>query len=172
MAVLIGTDKKNTIKVTKYSDIQFEKVAHEALFPGHLIQFRSTDGEIQKHSTSSSQDVLPIMFAIEDELQGRGINTTYAEDDIVQCWIPGRGDIVYAILKDGQDIDIGDALESNGDGTLKKYTADAWETNTAGTVYPNQIVGVAMEALDLSDSSLAEGQGDLGLDKRILIMVI
>jgi len=50
------------------------------------------------------------------------------------------GEIVNAILKDGETIVIGDSLESGGDGTLQKYTA--------GTV-----VGIAEEALDLSGSS-------------------
>ena len=137
---------KNTIKVKKYSDVIEEFTANAAITPGMLVEEMST-GKVRVHA-NAGQTVLP-MFALEDELQGNGIATAYAADDQVQVWIPGRGDVVYALLSDGEIAVIGSLLESNGDGYLQVYAADS-----AGAVeYPNSIVGIAIEALDLSGSS-------------------
>ena len=86
--------------------------------------------------------VLP-MFALEDEHRGRTINDAYAQGDPVQCWIPSRGDVVYAILDAGQNVAVGDMLEPHDDGTLQKLTTGSSASDGGA------IVGVALEALDL-----------------------
>jgi hypothetical protein len=144
---------KKTIKLKKYIDIIVEGKAHEAITPGMLISLRST-GKFQKHPTAGGS-VLP-MFALEDELQGKGITDAYAEDAPVQAWIPNRGEEVLALLKDGQNVVIGDLLESAGTGELQKHVADTADSDDAITVINNQIVGIALEAVDLSDSSGAD----------------
>jgi len=163
----------NTIKIKKYSDVIEEYVAVAAVTPGMLIELTSA-GKVQAHS-SAGGDVLP-MFALENELEGEGVNDEFAADDRIQCWIPYRGDIVYAILADGENASIGSFLESNGAGLLRVLQPDteSYESNVAGsiTVYPNKIVGVALEAVDISDSSGGESSGDLGYDKRILVRII
>lgn len=156
----------NTIKLKNYLNIFEEYTATAvAINPGMLLEVTSA-GTIQKHSTAGG-NVLPI-FALEDELQGGGIDTAYAVSSKIQCWIPQRGDQVYAVLADGQTAVIGSFLESNGDGYLRVYSADS-----TGTYYHNQIVGQALEALDLSDSSGAESSvSPLGYNKRIKIRII
>jgi len=164
---------KRTIKVKKYSDVIEEYDAVAAITPGMLLELTSA-GKVQAHSTAGGN--APRMIALEDELQGQGVNDAYAADDKVQCWIPYPGDQVYAILADGENVAIGDLLESNGAGMLQKHVADveSFESNEAGsiTVYPEQIVGVALEAINISDSSGAESSGDLGYDKRIIIRIV
>ena len=81
----------NTIKIKKYSDVIEEYAAAAAIIPGMLIEL-TTDNTVKAHATSGG-NVLP-MFALEDELQGRGIDTSYAAAEKVQCWIPNRGDVV------------------------------------------------------------------------------
>lgn len=166
----------NTIKVKKYLDIIEEFTANAEIFPGMLVEEMST-GKLRAHATSQG-NVLP-MFALEDELQGNDIDDAYAADDKVQVWIPNRGEQVYAILADGQNVAIGDFLESNGVGYLQKHVPDveSWESGSKQephsiTNYSNVIVGTALEALDLSDSSGAESSGALGYNKRILIRII
>jgi hypothetical protein len=166
----------NTIKIKKYLDIVEEYEANAALFPGHLVELMST-GKIRKHATAEGT-VLP-MFALEDELQGNDNDTAYAAADRVQVWIPNRGEIVLAVLKDGQNVAIGDFLESAGDGTLQKHVndEDSWESNSKQepgnvTVIPQVIVGTALEAVDLSGSSGEEDSGALDWDKRILVRII
>lgn len=141
---------KNTIILKNYLNVREEFVANAAITPGHLIEVMST-GKVRKHA-SAGQNAL-IMFALEDELQGKGIDDDYAADAMVQCWIPQRGDIVYALLKDGQNIAIGDFLESAGDGTLQKHVPDVDSAADVETIYGLQIIGQAIEAIDLSGSS-------------------
>jgi len=158
----------NTIKVKKYSDVIEEMVASAAITPGMLLIIEST-GKVKAHN-QADKDVFPI-FALEDELQGKGIDDAYAANAPVQCWIPYRGDIVNAILADGQKVVIGDPLTSDGYGRLKKHVTDTGASTVPWTVYPEQIVGYAAEALDLSGSSGAEVSGPLGYHKRLLVRI-
>ena len=158
----------NTIKVKKYSDVIEEKVASAAITPGMLLIIEST-GKVKAHD-QADKDVFPI-FALEDELQGKGIDDAYAANAPVQCWIPYRGDIVNAILADGEKVDIGDPLTSDGYGRLKKHVTDTGSSAVPWTVYPEQIVGYAAEALDLSGSSGEETSGPLGYHKRLLVRI-
>ena len=158
----------NTIKVKKYSDVIEEMVASAAITPGMLLIIEST-GKVKAHN-QADKDAFPI-FALEDELQGKGIDDAYAANDPVQCWVPYRGDIVNAILADGQKVVIGDPLTSDGYGRLKKHVTDTGASTVPWTVYPEQIVGYAAEALDLSGSSGAEVSGPLGYHKRLLVRI-
>lgn len=142
----------NTIKLKNYSDIFEEKAAVAAITPGMLIEKTSAD-KVQAHATAGGNPG-PIRVAIEDELQGNGIDDAYATDDRVNIWIPQSGNQAYLILADGQNVAIGDKLESNGDGYVRKFTS--------GT-----IIAEADEAIDLSDSSGGESSGALGYNKRI-----
>lgn len=158
----------NTIKVKKYSDVIEEMVASAAITPGMLLIIEST-GKVKAHN-QADKDAFPI-FALEDELQGKGIDDAYAANAPVQCWIPYRGDIVNAILADGQKVVIGDPLTSDGYGRLKKHVTDTGASTVPWTVYPEQIVGYAAEALDLSGSSGTEVSGPLGYHKRLLVRI-
>ena len=172
---------KATIKLKNYSDVNEEYVAAAAIIPGELIQLNSS-GTVEVHDVAGGN--LLHMFAVEDELQGKGIDDAYAADDKVQCWIPTRGDEVYAILADGEDVAIGDFLESNGSGELQKHTPDSMyyesaDSDTSITAYTNQIVGISLEDIDLSGSSgeeSSEGGYDssidpLGYNRRIKIRI-
>ncbi len=157
---------KHTVKLKSYVDINNEYNAASAVTPGELIEVNSS-GKVKAHA-NAGQNVLP-MFAFEDELQGNGIDDDYDADDPVQCWIPRAGDEVYAFLADGEDASQGDFLESDGNGALQVHTADSESigTDSSGAVnsfYTNQIVGVAMEDLDLSGSS--------GTRQRIKVRII
>jgi hypothetical protein len=142
----------NTIKIKNYLNVQEEIIAIGVITPGMLLELTSA-GKVQAHS-ASGQNMFQY-FAVEDELQGEEITDTYAVADPVQVWIPQRGDIVYALLADGENASIGDYLESNGDGYLKVYAVDAESVAN----YTNQIVGQAIEAVDMSDSSGVDPAG-------------
>lgn len=141
----------NTIRLTNYSTVQKELKCAEAIVPGMLAK-RNTDGEAIKHDASAQYPVP--MYLFEDELQGNGIDTQVESGEPGQFIIPNRGDVIQAILADGEDVSIGDLLESNGDGSLKK-----------GSTKP---VAIALEAIDLSDTSGPEDDL-LGYDERIVV---
>ena len=162
----------NTVKIKKYSDHIEEFQATAALSPGMLLELVSAT-TIKKHSLAS-KNAIPIMFALEDELQGKGITDAYAAGDKVQVWIPWRGDVVYARVADEENIAFGDALVSAGDGTLRKdrRTYESFESaDVMGTheIYPHNIVGYAFEALDLSGLSAA---GSSDTPQRMFIKVL
>ena len=157
----------NTIKLKNYSDVNLEYVATAvAITPGMLLELTSS-GTVQAHSTIGGNNLQ--MFACEDELQGRSIATNYAVSSRVFCWVPTRGDEVYAILANDQDVSIGDFLESAGNGFLRKHDPDV-ESSTH-TIQTGQIVGIALEAMDLLESSLESSASPLGHNKRIRIRV-
>lgn len=168
---------KNTIRLKNFLNIINEETANAAIRPGDLIELMSTD-KVRKHA-NAGQNVVPVMFAIENVNIGGDIGDNYAANDKVQAWIPQRGDEVYAIVKDDTvAIVIGDPLESAGDGGLQKHVADveSFESADPGsiTVYPQNIVAIALEAVDVSGSSGEESQNSSGLgwDKRIKVRII
>ena len=120
-----------------------ERVANATLYPGHLVEVLST-GKVQKHSTEAGY--AERAFAIEDALQGNAIADAYAAADLVSINLVQPGAEVFAFLKAGEDVAIGEKLISAGDGTL---IANGSETSGA-TV--QQVVAIALEAKDLSAS--------------------
>lgn len=139
----------NTIKIKKYVDIVEQYPAHDAnIVPGHLLKLLST-GKVDGHADEDGP-VVP-MFALEDELQGKTIDDKYAADAPVQVWIPQRGEQVLAVLKDDETVVVGDYLASAGTGELKKALADDSLQSFSETRFG--ICAVALEAVDLSDSS-------------------
>lgn len=158
----------NTIKIKKFLDIQDEYTAYEAIYPGSLVEL-TTAGTVKKHATAGG-NVVSVMFALEDELQGRGIDYPYAAGDKVQVWTPVSGSVVLGILANGEDVEIGDALESNGAGYLQKHVADYGDSHT-GTVQ-NAIVGIVLQNMDASaDSSGQDLGGGLGVNKRVKVKI-
>jgi len=165
----------NTIRLKNYLNIFEEYEAESAIIPGELIELHTT-GNVQVHSTEAG--TAERMFAIEDELQGKGIDDAYADGDRVQCWFPQAGDQVYAILEDGNSVAIGDFLESNGAGELQLHAGDVGSGGL--TEYPHCIVAVALEAVDLSGSSGDESSGwgydssiaVLGFNRRIKVRIV
>jgi len=143
---------KHTIKLKKYVDIINEYVANAAITPGHLVELMSTN-KVRKHSTAGG--IAARMFALEDELQGNAITDDYAAAAPVQVWCCVPGEEVYAFLKNGENVVIGDFLESAGNGELQKHVADSG----AGANVGLQIVAQALEAVDMSDSSGADPSG-------------
>lgn len=145
----------NTIKIKKYSDVIEEMVANATITPGMLVEEMST-GKVRAHATAGG-NVLP-MFALENELAGKGIDDDYAATDPVQVWIPNRGDVVNAILYNGETAVIGSFLSSQGNGTLKVHDPIVDSAADVETIY-YPIVGVAIEAVDMSGSSGVDPSG-------------
>lgn len=149
----------NTIAV-KGEFVQKELAAAAAITPGFLVE-RTSAGTIQAHSSAGQNAAKS--FALEDALQGDALDDAYATSDRVQFGVFQRGAEVNALLANGETVVIGDFVESNGDGYLRKHTAAA----SAGEEYVECIVGQAVEALDMSGSSAADPAS-----QRFLIEVV
>lgn len=106
--------------------------------PGHVIK-RDAAGTLSVHNVQGG--VCQNMFAIEDSLQGKKVTDNYAIGDLVRFRIFKSGDVVYAVIKDGVDLQEGTAMQSEGDGTLSAQTST------------NHIVGHLAEDCDLTGSN-------------------
>lgn len=115
-----------------------EAVAAAAILPGMLVSLTSV-GKITPHASLGG--VAEQNWAVEDALQGLTINDAYAVGDLAFYVQPRAGDIIYALLEDGENVAIGDKLMSAGNGHVKKQTS----TNTT--------VAIALDAVDLTASA-------------------
>jgi len=160
-----------TIKIKKHLDIQDEGVVKtgKTVYPGMLLKLAS-DGTYEPHDTAGGN--CEKAFAVENELCGGSIDDEYTGGDAIQIWFAGPGEVVNAILKDGESVAPGDYLESAADGYLQRAVAEAASYAT----YPSSVVGVSLETLDLSGesgSSAEEDQeGTLGYNKRLLVRIV
>lgn len=95
-----------------------EATCNAAITPGHLCEYMST-GNIRVHALAAGA-AYPL-FAAENELFGNEITVAYAANDRGLFWHATPGDEINALVPAAAAaIVIGDYLESNGDGTLKK----------------------------------------------------
>ena len=145
----------NTI-VKKGRGIRKERMANASITPGHLIELMTTN-KVRVHATPGGH--AQKAFAVENDLVGAGITTAYGAASQVQYEVMERGAEVYALLANGQNVSIGAPLESNGDGTLRAYTHDSNGLDTT-----NNIVGYALDAVDMSDSSAADPSGRITVE--------
>ncbi len=137
----------NTIKLKKYVDVINEYEAASEIIPGQLVQLDST-GKAKPHATAGG--LAEKAFALEDELQGKGIDDAYVAGDRVQVMYARPGDEVYALLNTSAtavNIAIGDFLESAGNGNLQKYGT----VSATATLPP---IAIALEALTTDATTL------------------
>ena len=112
----------------KGNGIRKEDVAIAAITPGELVETAPTG--VQRHSTAAG-NAAP-SFALENELEGDGIDVDYAVGAQVMIEHMPRGAEVYALLGASTAAVVkGSYLESNGDGSLRLTTAAAATANTA-----------------------------------------
>jgi len=126
-----------------------ELIAGGAITPGHLVQISSA-GKWVVHNTAKGRALKA--FADAYTLTGKDIDTAYANNDWALAWIVKPGSEVNALVAAGAAaIAVGDQLESAGDGTLRKLTAD----NTTGPVFGGYPIAIALAAVDNSGGGSA-----------------
>lgn len=126
-----------------------EALAGGAITPGHLIN-RNSSNQFVVHGTAAAETIP--MFAVEDEAQGKDITDAYASGEIVNAVIPEKGAEIYALVPaNAAAIVVGDLLESNGGGTLRKRTPFSQSGTTPFAVTPaGYTIARALEAVDNS----------------------
>jgi hypothetical protein len=119
----------------KGNPIRKEAAAGGTITPGHLVARANTG----KFVVQASADIdVAKAFALEADLIGKGIDDNYAADDQVQVAYCRPGDEIYALLPaNAAAVVIGDFLQSNGNGALKKLASGV-------------AIAVALEAVDNS----------------------
>lgn len=107
------------------------KAGAAGILPGHLLQ-RNSAGNFVVHSTAAG--MAERIIAREEEYVGGAIDVAYANGDRVPAWIARPGEQFYMLLATANNIVIGDYLESNGDGTLRKSTHATTNATAAAAV--------------------------------------
>lgn len=102
--------------ITYVNDMQ----AVEAITPGMLLEMHD-DGGTRGWGVHDTADdpVVPVAVALEQIFMNQGVDDAYADGDLVYAGVLQPGSQFWAIIPSGQDIAIGDRLQSNGDGKLK-----------------------------------------------------
>lgn len=120
-----------------------QREAGAAVTPGELVEVQ-TDGDVAPHSTAGGN--AENAFALPKPTSG-DIDEDYASGDTVRVGWFVTGAFLYAWLANGQNVDDGDPLESDGAGALQAFgtAAEATPVNTDNVV--------AYAAEDLNNAS-------------------
>jgi hypothetical protein len=118
--------------------------AGSAIKPGYLLE-RDNATEVSEHS-SAGENAVP-MFAVENEVVGKDIDTVYAVGDNVLFEVMTPGTEVYALVAaSATAITAGAFVESAGDGTVRIASTSAATADTERL----GIIGQALEDVDNS----------------------
>jgi len=148
----MAENDRDTITI-KGTPVKGEALASGVVKPGYLLERTSAATDtVKAHATKGGKALM--MFALEDDLQGDGIDDNYASGDLVQFGIFRSGDEVLAWIANGQAIAKADDLSSNGDGTLSEAVPDS-----SGIITETHVIARAREACDMSGSSAVDPSG-------------
>jgi len=135
----------NTI-LLKGRGIRKEAIAAGTITPGDLLNIDST-GKLVRHA-SAAAPAAPL-FAVENDLAGKTIADNYSTNDYVQAeYLQSGFEVLANVAASASAIIVGDLLESDGTGGLRKMTAG----NPAGSppVFAGNALAQALEAVDNS----------------------
>lgn len=123
--------------------------AATTITPGMLVDALGDAGGVVPHPTAAGNAAKT--FAIEQDYVGSDLDTDYTGGSIIQYCTADSGDEINTLVAaNAAAIAKGDFVMSAGDGTVKKYVAQADTGATALTITPLMIVGRALEAVDNS----------------------
>lgn len=142
------------IGVSTFSSEKMNRNAAEEFYPGQILRINS-DGEFIKHDAAGGP-VVPFIVAKEDSIQGNGVDVAYTAEEMAAAWVVKTGDLVNVRVKDGENILVGNKVESDGSGNIQNYVEDSFSGEEAVSVKPMNILGVAESACNMSDSSAAD----------------
>ena len=131
-----------------------EALASGVVRPGQLLRINVV-GDVIPHNIVLGE--AERLFAAEDALQGRGIETNYASGERVTIIIAAPGDEIYAWLRVGEYVRRGEFLGSDGAGHLIGSEESGL---TAGV----DSVAVALETINNSES----GDNNTRIKVRVL----
>lgn len=130
-----------------------EALASGSVAPGMLLK-RSSATQVVAHNVAAG--FAQKLFAIEDDLQGKGVADVYATTTRLRFHVASAGDEIAALITTGQTLVAGDLLMSAGDGKLTKFvaqnTGDLDSTDGGVDIAVNQVVAVALEAVTTAPS--------------------
>ena len=123
----------NTILLSERDQVILDDTlaCSEAVTPGMLVEMASDSGTLKWKKNAAAADVQIKCVALNAPYLNDGIETDYATDDRIPVAFLRPGCVFYGIIPSGQDIAVGDDLQSNGDGKMKEATADTAAASVA-----------------------------------------
>ena len=112
--------------------IHDEADAAGTITPGMLTEVTSA-AKVQAHSTEGGR--AERLIALEDALQGNGVDTDYSADDVVTLAVGMPGEVFNLLVALGEALSPGDEVVSAGDGAVIGTSSVA----SATTI--NQVIG-------------------------------
>jgi hypothetical protein len=120
MADLTIITNPRTIRL-KGQGVRLERPAAGTITPGHLVKLGAANTLVVN---SVALTKCPLIFALENELVGLGIDDNYVSGDLVQAEHMYPGQWVNALVAaSAAALVIGDFVEPAADGTVRKFTS-------------------------------------------------
>jgi len=129
------------------------------VYPGELVEIYNDSGTLKIKPHSGAEQPAVKAFVLEDRNEGRTVDDAIAVGELAEVYFALPGDAIQARISNGQDVTIGNKVESAGDGRLQAFTADTWASADTGTIYPQVIVGQAEATVTMSGSSGEDPDG-------------
>ncbi len=126
---------------------QMERDAADAITPGMLVELNS-GGDVIPHNTAGGWS--DKWLAVESAITGDDIDHPYLAGEVCLFNACRPGDEVLLTINDGENIAIGDDLESAGNGKVRSVAGE--ESAGGGGAFMNKVAR-ALQAIDMTDSS-------------------
>lgn len=124
MAITMQKPRKIFLGGTQNPVIIADVPAGGTITPGHLIERYDAGSGVVKwrvHSTQAGAAAKAV--ALNWSSMNKGVDDNYTASDLMEAIIAPSGVNLWMIIASGQNIAIGNFLESAGDGTLRIYNA-------------------------------------------------
>lgn len=102
-----------------------------AATPGMLAEYYNNGGVFSLRPHSSATLIPTMAVFLPQTIHNRGIDDVIAVGDYPTVEFLEVGDVFFGLIPSGQDIVMGDYLQSNGDGKLKEATSTAASAGVA-----------------------------------------
>lgn len=109
----------NTIHLGGPATLINEYAATETITPGMIVEYVNDGGVPGWGVHDSADDVCGRFVALDQSELNLGVDSTYADGDLMKVAHCQPGATVWAIIPSGQNLACGAKLQSNGDGKLK-----------------------------------------------------
>jgi hypothetical protein len=115
-----------------------DQAAVEAITPGMLLELHDDGGTPAWGVHDVADDPCPVVVALEQVFLNQGVDDNYADGDLVYAGALRPGSMFWGIVASGANINIGDRLQSAGNGKLKAAASGdirfVSHTDTGGAV--------------------------------------
>jgi len=105
-----------------------EGITDATVYPGEAVRM-AADGHYDPETLAADAAAgRGLIIAKEDALQGKTVADAYAATDVLFVYVPIPGDVIHALVKTGENIDVGDYLDVEGAGSGKFVEVSASAT--------------------------------------------